>query len=168
MEKKNNSFEAVKEELQKRVGDTTYFSDVLEKKADGTIPVENLAFMGDTLSHEEFVAQLEKNGLQVENDPEAPKPQKAEPTKEDLKQLKLNPAVEDTPENYERYWKNRKMAQDKMGQSVFVQSYLEEPEQNPEVPVNERALDNLNAASYQGNYAELRALSKKLKKEKDK
>ena len=103
----------------------------------------------------------------MEDDPEAPKPQKTEPTRQELEDLKLNPAVEDTPENYERYWKNRKMAQDKMGQSVFVQSYLEQPEQQPGAPVNEQALDDLNAASYQGNYAELRELSKKLKKEED-
>ena len=90
-----------------------------------------------------------------------------EETRQELEELKLNPAVEDTPENYERYWKNRKMAQDKMGQSVFVQSYLEQPEQQPGAPVNEQALDDLNAASYQGNYAELRELSKKLKKEED-
>ena len=155
MKKTNDSFEAVKHEMQQRLGDTTFLTDVLEEKPN--IPLETLASMGDTLSHEEF----------VEDDPEAPKPQKTEPTRQELEELKLNPAVEDTPENYERYWKNRKMAQDKMGQSVFVQSYLEQPEQQPGAPVNEQALDDLNAASYQGNYAELRELSKKLKKEED-
>ena len=160
MKKTNDSFEAVKQEMQQRLGDTTFLTDVLEEKPN--IPLETLASMGDTLSHGEFVAQL-----QVEDDPEAPKPQKNEPTRQELEDLKLNPAVEETPENYERYWKNRKMAQDKMGQSVFVQSYLEQPEQQPGAPVNEQALDDLNAASYQGNYAELRELSKKLKKEED-
>lgn len=165
MKKTNDSFEAVKHEMQQRLGDTTPLTDALEENQE--IPLETLASMGDTLSHEEFVAQLQKHGLQVEDDPEAPKPQKTEPTRQELEDLKLNPAVEDTPENYERYWKNRKMAQDKMGQSMFVQSYLEQPEQQPGAPVNEQALDDLNAASYQGNYAELRELSKKLKKEEE-
>ena len=100
MKKTNDSFEAVKHEMQQRLGDTTPLTDALEENQE--IPLETLASMGDTLSHEEFVAQLQKHGLQVEDDPEAPKPQKTEPTRQELEDLKLNPAVEDTPENYER------------------------------------------------------------------
>lgn len=164
MKNQKDSFEAAKKEMEKHLGDTSFLSEVL--KPEESIPLETLASMGDNLSHDEFVNQLEQHGLRVEDDPEAPKAEKTEPTRQDLEELRLNPAVEDTPESYERYWKNRKMAQDKMGQSVFVQSYLEQPEQDPAAPVNEQALDNLNAASYQGNYAELKELSKKLKKEK--
>ena len=72
MKKTNDSFEAVKHEMQQRLGDTTPLTDALEENQE--IPLETLASMGDTLSHEEFVAQLQKHGLQVEDDPEAPKP----------------------------------------------------------------------------------------------
>ena len=46
MKKTNDSFEAVKQEMQQRLGDTTFLTDVLEEKPN--IPLETLASMGDT------------------------------------------------------------------------------------------------------------------------
>ena len=129
MKKTNDSFEAVKHEMQQRLGDTTFLTDTLEEKPN--IPLETLASMGDTLSHEEFVAQLQKHGLQVEDDPAAPQPQKTEPTRQELEELKLNPAVEDTPKTTNAIGKTVRWRRTKWARACLCSPIWRSPSSSP-------------------------------------
>lgn len=167
MNEKDELIEKVKEELQHRVGEA-YFPEL---SPEPETPVEAIASMGANVTTGELIAELERRGFKVigaDAEREQPKAEKVipEPTAEDLAALKLNPAVENTPENQEHYWKLREEAQEKLGDSGMIQSYLENAESvDPNAAVDESALNQLNTASYQGNFGELKELSRQLKKE---
>lgn len=166
MSTKEELLEKARQEIEEKIGDTTYFSDVMEEQ---DVSLETLAAMGNVSGTEEMLAEMEKRGLKVRGvEEEAPKSETPEPTAEDLAQLHMNPAVEQTPENLEHYWKLREMAQEKMADTGMIQSYLEDVESeeaDPASPVNDDVLTQINTASYQGNFAEVRELYGQLKKE---
>ncbi len=82
---------------------------------------------------------------------------------DEWKKVHLTEELEDTPENRERFLKMRDMAREKLGDSAVVEAYLEHDPVDKDGALDEEALEELNTASYQGNFAELEELSRKLK-----
>ena len=73
--------------------------------------------------------------------------------------------MEDTAKNREQYLKMRNMAQEKLRDTGYMQSLMEQEKRAPNLPVDESALEILNSASYQGEFGQLSELSKDLKKQ---
>lgn len=159
----DNNYEAMKKKLEEKTGDSSFFSGILGMEQ---IPVEALAALGSNVSLEEFLAEMKRHGLEVRLAPKR-QPQVSPPTEEELAGLHLAPAVEDSPESRERYLKLREKAQQKLGDTGYIQSFLESGTGIRQAAIDETALTELNTASYQGEFGELRDLSKNLKKEEE-
>ena len=112
---------------------------------------------------------MKRHGLEVSVSPKKKKAKAPEPppTGEELAKIPLSSDVEDTPENRARYAQMKEKAQKKLRDTSFIQNVLE-MEQAATEPVDGAALEDLNTASYLGEYNALRDLSKKLKPEDQK
>ncbi|MDE6901767.1 MAG: hypothetical protein K2P22_03370 [Lachnospiraceae bacterium] len=158
----DNTYEAMKKKLEEKTGDSTFFSSILSSEQ---IPVEALAALGSNVTLEEFLAEMKKHDLEVFVTPKG-KQQETEPHDEAaLSGVHLALAVEDTPEGRERYLQMREKAQQRLGETGYIQSLLETESGIHQAVIDEQALKELNTASYQGDFGELRDLSKNLKKE---
>ena len=82
-----------------------------------------------------------------------------------ISSVHLASAVEDTAESRERYLKVREKAQQKLGETGYIQALMESGTGIRQAVIDEAALRELNTASYQGDFGELRDLSQQLKKE---
>ncbi len=180
MDENKKLYEEIKEELDENLDhpqDNMFLSAVL---GQDEISVETIAAMWPNVSMGEFLEEMKRRGLHVtisrkQKEP-AEKPSSQEETQkahpagnqkahpDEIQKVHLTGEMEDTLENRERYLKLREMAREKMGDSGMVESFLEkEPQSLADAPLPEEALEELNAASYQGNFGELGELSKKLK-----
>lgn len=161
----DTSYEAMKKKLEEKTGDSGFFSGILGLEH---IPTESLGAVGSNVSLEEFLSEMKRHGLEVTISPKKKKVPTPPPTEEELSKIPLSPEVENTLENRLHYAKIKEEAQRKLGGDTgFLQTILE-TEQTAQVPVDEAALEDLNTASYLGEYNALRDLSKKLKPEDQK
>lgn len=158
----DSSYEVMKKKLEEKTQDSMFFSSILG--AD-QIPVEALAALGSNVTLEEFLAEMKKHNLDVSITSKRKEIEAEAPDEAALSSVHLTPAVEDTPESRERYLKLREKAQKKLGETGYIQSFLEAGSAEPQGPIDEAALTQLNTASYQGEFGELRDLSQQLKKE---
>ena len=131
------------------------------------ISVETVAAMWPNITMGEFLEEMKHHGMRVTISRKAKEPECAEPTPEQVDKVHLAGQLEDTPENRERYLKMRELAREKLGDSGIVEAFLEHDPVNPHEALDEEALEELNSASYQGNFGELSELSKKLKENED-
>lgn len=155
-------YEEIKEQLDEKFGDSSFFSAITGTEE---IPVETIGAMGPNVTLQEFLEEMKRHGLEVKISRKEEKSEEAEPTPQEVESVPIVPEMEDTPENREHYLKLRQKARDNLGDSGVIQAFLEKEPQEERAPVDEAALTNLNTASYQGEFSELRDLSKKLKKE---
>lgn len=158
----DEQYEKIKKTLDDKSLDSTFFSSVI---GSDQIPLESLGFLGANTTLDEFLRELNRRGLTVTIAPSNPAPPNYEPTPEEVEQVPLSPVLENSAKTREHYLKLREMAQEKLGETGYIQSLLEQEASRPDLPVDEAALEKLNAASYQGDFGELRELSKELKKE---
>lgn len=162
----DTSYEAMKEKLEEKTRDSGIFPTLLGLEH---IPEESLGALGSNVSLEEFLSEMKRHGLEVSVSPRKKKVKASTPppTAEELAKIPLSPEVEDTPENRARYAQMKDKAQRKLRDTGFIETVLE-TEQASQVPVDGAALEDLNTASYLGEYSTLRDLSKKLKPEDQK
>ncbi len=159
----DKNYEALKKKLEEKTGDSTPLTNAIE----GTeIPLESLAAMGANMTLDSFLEEMKRHGLEVWIAPARKKPDD-QPTEEEIGAVSLTDFLEATHENRERYLKLLHKARENLHDTGFIQAFLESGPSEGREPVNEEALDILNAASYQGDFGELRELSKKLKKHED-
>lgn len=157
----DEQYEKIKRTLDDKSLDSTFFSSVAGTKQ---IPVESLGFLGANTTLDEFLQEMKRHGLTVTITVTSNERPGYTPTEEEVRSVPLSPVLEDTPENREHYLKLREMAQEKLGETGYIQSLLEQGTPKANFPVDETALEKLNAASYQGEFGQLRDLSKQLKK----
>ncbi len=161
MDDNNKIYNEIKEELDENLGkpeDDMFLEAIMGKEE---IPVEAVAAMWPNTTMSEFLQEMERHGMKViisKKKQEAPTP-----TPEEIENVHLVSEMEDTPENRERYLKMREMAREKLGESSIVEAFLENDPVDRDSALDEGALENLNTASYQGNFGELKELSQKLK-----
>lgn len=160
----DNNYESIKQKLEEKTGDSTFYSAILGMEK---IPVESLAAMGSNVSLEEFLSEMKQHGLEVMIAPRRQPQDNPAPTEVDLDSVHLSSAVKDTPESRKRYLELREKAQQKLGETGYIQSFLETDTGDSQALIDETALKELNSASYQGDFGELRDLSKHLKKEEE-
>ncbi len=134
------------------------------------ITAEEINKFSTTITLREFLREMSRRGLEVKvtakkkgKNREAAEP--AEPTEEEIEEVVLTHAVADTPEHRAGYLKMLKKAKEKLMDSGIIQAYMEEEPATQHAPLDEAALEKLNAASYQGDFGDLRDLSKDLKKD---
>lgn len=158
----DNTYEVMKKKLEEKTGDSTFFSGMLGMEQ---IPTEALAALGSNVTLEEFLAEMKKHGLEVSIKSKS-KERKTEPPDEAMiSSVHLASAVEDTAESRERYLRVREKAQQKLGETGYIQALMESGTSTCQAVIDEVALRELNTASYQGDFGELRNLSQQLKKE---
>ncbi len=140
-------------------------SSLIFESAD--ITAEEIDKFSTTITLREFLREMSRRGLEVKvtaKKKETPQ-EAAEPTEEEIEEVVLTHAVADTPEHRAGYLKMLKKAKEKLLDSGLIQAYLEEEPAAHSAPLDEAALEKLNAASYQGDFGDLRDLSKDLKKD---
>ena len=130
------------------------------------ISIETVAAMWPNTTMSEFADEMKRHGLKISLSRKREEPNSSSPSPEEVENVHLVSEVEDTPENREHYLELREMAREKLGDSGIVESFLEaEPVKH--APLDEAALEELNTASYQGNFGELEELSQKLKEKEE-
>lgn len=160
----DNTYEVMKKKLEEKTGDSTFFSGMLGMEQ---IPIEALAALGSNVTLEEFLAEMKKHGLEVSITSKNRKPEVGPHDEVTTSDIHLSPAVEDSTESREHYFQLREKAQQKLGETGYIQSLMETGTSIRQSAIDEIALQELNTASYQGEFGELRGLSKHLKKEED-
>ncbi len=159
----DKNYEELKKKLEEKTGDSTPLTNAIE----GTeIPLQSLAAMGANMTLESFLEEMKRQGLEVWITP-VRKKTVAQPTEKEISAVLLTDFLESTHENRERYLKLLNKARENMHDTGFIQAFLERGTSDGREPVDEEALDILNAASYRGDFGELRELSKKLKKHEE-
>jgi len=142
-----------------------YFSLIFES-AD--ITAEEINKLSTTITLREFLREMSRRGLEVKvtaKKTAEPAAEPAEPTEEEIEEVVLTHEVADTPEHRAGYLKMLKKAKEKLRDSGIIQAYLEEEHAVRHTPLDEAAMEKLNAASLQGDFGDLRDLSKDLKKD---
>ncbi len=133
------------------------------------ITAEEIDKFSTTITLREFLREMSRRGLEVKvtAKKKAPHPaaEPAEPTEEEIEEVVLTHEVADTPEHRAGYLRMLKKAKEKLLDSGIIQAYLEEEPAAHHAVLDEAALEKLNAASYQGDFGDLRDLSKDLKKD---
>lgn len=160
MDKQNENYEAMKQKLEEKTGDSGLFSSVLGLDS---IPKESLGALGSNSTLEEFLSEMKRQGMEVIVAPKHRRDEPASPINENPEEIPIAPAVEDTPENRKHYSELKEMAREKLGETGFIEAVLETETADANAPVDETALEKLNTASYQGEFGALGELAKELK-----
>ncbi len=131
------------------------------------ITAEEINKFSTTITLREFLREMSRRGLEVKVTAKKKEPthEAEEPTEEEIEEVVLTHEVADTPEHRVGYLRMLKKAKEKLLDSGLIQAYLEEEPAAHHAPLDEAALEKLNAASYQGDFGDLRSLSKDLKRE---
>ncbi len=138
-------------ELEAKTHDTGFFQEFMGSE---NIPIESLGAMGANTTLEEFLREMKSHGLEVHLKPKA---QDETPVKTNPESVNLNSVITNTAEHKKAYAKNLDEAREKLGGDTgLVSSILEN--------TPESAIDNINTASYEGEFDELKNLSKDLNK----
>ena len=161
-------YEEIKEELDENLDhpqDNMFLAAVMGQEE---ISIETIAAMWPNTTMGEFAEEMKRHGLTLSlSRKKREEPKDSFPSPEEVERIHLTGEMEDTPENRKRYLKVREMAREKLGDSGIVESFLETEPVDQDAPLDEAALEELNAASYQGDFADLRELSQKLKENKE-
>lgn len=160
MDKQNENYEAMKQKLEEKTGDSGLFSSVLGLDS---IPKESLGALGSNTTMEEFLNEMKRQGMEVIVTPKRRQEEPASPTDEELEEIPIAAPVEDTLENRRHYSELKEMAREKLGETGFLEAVLETEAADVNAPVDETALEKLNTASYQGEFGALGELAKELK-----
>ena len=167
MDENKKIYQEIKEELDENLDkpeDDMFLSAIM---GQDELSIETIAAMWPNTTMSEFADEMKRHGLNVSVSRKKEEPKDSSPSPEEVKRIRLTGEMEDTPENRERYLKMREMARKKLGDSGIVESFLETEPVDQNAPLDESALEELNAASYQGDFADLKELSKKLKETKE-
>lgn len=139
MEVSRKNYDEKLSELEEKTGDTGFFEAVMGTEH---VPEESLAAMGANTTLEEFFAEMKAHGLEVHLRP---------------KTHKASAPVERATLDKKAYAENLREASAKMGGDVgLIESVLEDTPDDP--------IEDINTASYEGEFSELGELAKKLKK----
>lgn len=161
----DKEYEKIKKTLNEKCIDSSFFSSVV---GSDLIPMESLGFFGANTTLSEFLEELKRHGLTVSISASDNRRTDYTPTQKEIENVSLTPAIEDTSKNREQYLKMRNIAQEKLRDTGYMQALMEQEEHTSNLPVDESALEILNAASYQGEFGQLSELSKDLKKQDNK
>ena len=160
-------YEEIKEELDENLDhpqDDMFLSAVM---GQDEISIETIAAMWPNTTMSEFADEMKRHGLKISLFRKKEEPKASSPSPEEVENLHLVDEVADTPETREHYLELRKMARERLGDSGIVESFLEAEPVDKNAPLDESALEELNAASYQGAFGELKELSQKLKENEE-
>ncbi len=161
MDKKDANNENLKKQLEEKVGDSKFYSALFDHSK---IPIETLMSMSANMTMQEFMREMDSRGLEIHISAKRKRTHKRYlPSKAEMMSFSLNALLDSTEEERSRYLKLREQAREKMGDTGFIEAFMEHEMEDPESPLDMDALTDLNTASYQGDFGQLKTLSQNLK-----
>lgn len=161
MDKKGANYEELKKQWEAAVGGNKFYSALFDHSK---IPIDTLISMSTSMTMLEFMREMDKRGLELHISTKRKRNHKHyQPSKAEMVSFSLNALLDSSEEERSRYLKIREQAKEKMGDIGFIEAFMEQELPDHDAPLDMEAMEELNTASYQGDFGQLKKFSENLK-----